>query len=229
MSPETAPFAFEPLLSLNDKRFHGLQLVYTEQPDKDLRPPSIEFLAELVSRWSDRSPPVRLTVPCDVPDVAASGFAGTWIAAARKASIEPSLLELGITPRHPLSNTGDLSTNLAMLREAGVGVCQLDFGAGHASLATWPLLPLTRVEVPPAFIDTQAEATAPILTSVFRMVDALGIVSSASGVETQRQMDLLQELGCMLVRGPAIAHRLTVAQAAPWLRENASQILPDPS
>lgn len=224
-----APFAFEPVLSLVDKQYKGLQLVYQGddspgyQPSVGHRPPGITFLADLVAGWSQHGSPLRFTFPVSIPEVATEGFADAWLFETRRTGIEPSLVELGLAPTHPPAEGAHLARNLAQLREAGVGLCQLDFGSGYATIGGWRDLPLTRVEVSPAFIESQDAPSAQMLNSILRLAESCGLTSSVRGVANGAQLRMLEELNCQFARGPAIGPKLVSVQVDYWLQRNGAR------
>jgi EAL domain-containing protein (putative c-di-GMP-specific phosphodiesterase class I) len=227
--PPIAPFAFEPVMSIAGKRFHGLQLVYQEEgspgyrPKAGHRPADIGLLADLVAEWRAHAPQAHFTFPCSFPEVAANGFADAWLSEARRVGIDPSFLELGLDPLYLPPQGAALTANLAQLRDAGVGICQLDFGTGYATMAAWVQVPLTRIELHPALFETTGSSAA-ILSSVSDMLNSLGFTPSARGVADEPQLELLAAHGCQLARGPAIAGSLRPIEVGVWLQEKKSRV-----
>ena len=93
--------------------------------------------------------------------------------------------------------------NLDKLRELGAKIGLDDFGIGYSSLSYLRRFPFDRIKIDRAFVegiegspDNQA-----IVSSITRLADALGMATTAEGVETRAQLDLLRKLGCHEAQG----------------------------
>ncbi|MCB5281101.1 Phytochrome-like protein cph2 [Arthrobacter sp. ES1] len=112
-----------------------------------------------------------------------------------------------------VSPVADLRSAAAQLREliaAGVGVALDDYGTAYSSLAMLRDLPLTGLKLDKSFIDTiDSDPTSAILVSgVIAPAKALGLTTTAEGVERQTQLTILQELGCDTAQGYLISRPL---------------------
>ena len=87
---------------------------------------------------------------------------------------------------------------LGELRQLGVRLVIDDFGVGYASLRYLHRLPLDILKIDREFISSLVEdaADATIVSTIISMAHNMGLSVVAEGVETQRQADVLQELGC---------------------------------
>jgi diguanylate cyclase (GGDEF)-like protein/PAS domain S-box-containing protein len=87
---------------------------------------------------------------------------------------------------------------LGELRRLGVRLVIDDFGVGYASLRYLHRLPLDILKIDREFISSLVEdaADATIVSTIISMAHNMGLSVVAEGVETQRQADVLQELGC---------------------------------
>jgi diguanylate cyclase (GGDEF)-like protein len=117
--------------------------------------------------------------------------------------LPPHRLELEVTEAALMQN-GDAT--LAMLNELkalGVRIALDDFGAGCSSLGYLRKFSFDRVKIDKSFVDDfhlSGDATA-IVRSVTGLCQALGMATTAEGVETARQFDGVQASGCTHVQG----------------------------
>jgi diguanylate cyclase (GGDEF)-like protein len=103
---------------------------------------------------------------------------------------------------------------LERFQEMGVGVACDDFGTGYSSLSSLRKLPFDTLKVDKSFIDTDSrdQRAGVILHSVIGMAHALGLAIVAEGIENQRQVDRLGELGCDYGQGFFIGKPMTARQ-----------------
>ncbi|WP_354157530.1 EAL domain-containing protein [Arthrobacter sp. UYCu512] len=133
-----------------------------------------------------------------------------------------------------MSPIADLRSAAAQLREliaAGVGVALDDYGTAYSSLAMLRDLPLTGLKLDKSFIDTidtiDSDPTSAILVSgVIAPAKALGLTTTAEGVERQTQLTILQELGCDTAQGYLISRPLPADQLDTVLRAKHARTEP---
>ncbi|MFW3615102.1 putative bifunctional diguanylate cyclase/phosphodiesterase [Billgrantia antri] len=118
--------------------------------------------------------------------------------------IEPAQLGLELTESVLLDErAGDIVPRLEALRAKGHRIAIDDFGMGYSSLSYLKNLPLDKLKLDRAFIRSLPDdlADAAIVSAVLAMARGLGLDVVAEGVETQGQLDFLQQAGCRLVQG----------------------------
>ena len=117
--------------------------------------------------------------------------------------IDPERVEFEITEHVLLQEHGVCTGNLEKLRELGTKIALDDFGIGYSSLSYLRRFPFDRIKIDRAFvdgIDTSADNQA-IVASITRLAGALGMATTAEGIETRAQLDLLRKLGCGEAQG----------------------------
>jgi diguanylate cyclase (GGDEF)-like protein/PAS domain S-box-containing protein len=100
----------------------------------------------------------------------------------------------------------DDDTALAMLKQLrvlGVQVAMDDFGTGYSSLSYLQRFPFDKIKIDRSFIETIADknGSAAIVQAVVDIAKSRNIMTTAEGVETPEQMEMLCALGCDEMQG----------------------------
>ena len=92
---------------------------------------------------------------------------------------------------------------LAELRRFGVRTSIDDFGAGFSNLAYLHRLPLDQIKIDRRFVQhlNSDPRSITLLRSSIELGRGLGLEVCVEGVESQRQLEILQQMGCNLVQG----------------------------
>ena len=93
---------------------------------------------------------------------------------------------------------------LHRLNEVGIEISIDDFGTGRSSLAVLTTLPLTELKIDRTFVRDLGitPQSSAVVTAIIALARALGLRRVvAEGVETQRQMEVLHQLGCTIMQG----------------------------
>ena len=120
------------------------------------------------------------------------------IAGALEAANLPSQrLDIEITESTLLDTRGDTRSTLDTLRARGLRISLDDFGTGYSSLSYLLSFPLDRIKIDRSFtIGLGIQERASILVeSVAAMSRKLGMCVLIEGVETERQMGVIESLG----------------------------------
>ena len=124
-------------------------------------------------------------------------------AALEASSLPPERLELELSETHLAQCLDEHLLRLAALRDLGVGVALDEFGAGAASLTLLKRLPLTTVKFDAVLLRDLAfsREDRAILQAVIQAAKALGLVTVATGIETEDQRATLAAMGCNAGQG----------------------------
>lgn len=112
-------------------------------------------------------------------------------------------LEFEITEHVLIEDAAGGAAMLERLRSLGVQIALDDFGTGYSSLSYLRRYPFDRIKIDRTFvadIETSDEARA-IVSTLTRLADALGMRTTAEGIERVGQLDLLRKLGCHEAQG----------------------------
>ena len=111
--------------------------------------------------------------------------------------------------------------NLQTLRRMGIDIEIDDFGTGHASI-------VSLLKIAPRTLKIDRELVMPItgtdeqrqlVRSIIEIGKSLNIKVVAEGVETWEHIRILQELGCDILQGYALARPMPLAAITPFVRE----------
>ena len=93
---------------------------------------------------------------------------------------------------------------LTHLHDLGVRIALDDFGTGYSSLSNLRKFPFDKIKIDRSFIADLSEANVDaiaVVRSVARLGASLGMATTAEGVETKDQLDLVRAEGCTEIQG----------------------------
>ena len=92
---------------------------------------------------------------------------------------------------------------LHQLRAVGVRIALDDFGTGYSSLSYLQRFPFDKIKIDRCFVNDIAEpdGSSSIVQAVVNIASARNMTTTAEGVETEAQKELLRALGCTEMQG----------------------------
>ena len=163
--------------------------------------------------------PVQILAP-NLPEIVQQALSDSGLA--------PQRLEIEITERIIMEDTERTLSNLRRLKELGVRIAMDDFGTGYSSLSYLRRFPFDKIKVDRTFVSDLAEGTehVVIVQAVVSIARALGLTTTAEGVEIGFQRDYLKALGYDEAQGflfsPAVPIEQVPALIAQWSNGEAS-------
>jgi predicted signal transduction protein with EAL and GGDEF domain len=124
-------------------------------------------------------------------------------AALAEARLDATRLELEITESLLLTDSESTIAALHELRGMGVRISMDDFGTGYSSLSYLRSFPFDKIKIDRTFmadLTTRADSQA-IIRAVIGLGQALGMTTTAEGVETEEQLAMVKEQGVSEVQG----------------------------
>jgi diguanylate cyclase (GGDEF)-like protein len=124
-------------------------------------------------------------------------------AALQASGLPADRLELEITESVLLQNSDGTLGILHELRAMGVKISLDDFGTGYSSLSYLRSFPFDKIKIDRSFVKelTTRDDSMAIIRAVTGLGKSLGIATTAEGVETSAQLELLRREGCTQVQG----------------------------
>ncbi|MBS0482387.1 MAG: EAL domain-containing protein [Proteobacteria bacterium] len=147
------------------------------------------------------------------------------------AQVEPARLELEITESVFLNDDEGTDAMFAALKRIGVRLALDDFGTGYSSLGYLKKAPFDKIKIDQSFVrgaTITGSRNGAIIASIVSLAEALGMETTAEGVETLDELDLVRMLGCSHVQGYIYERPLSLDQASEKLRVGTTAIAKGP-
>ena len=113
-------------------------------------------------------------------------------------------LELEITEGVFLSNDEHVHDMIGNLKKIGVKLALDDFGTGYSSLSYLQRVPFDKIKIDRSFVTGASDPegrNAALIRAMVGLAADLKMQTTAEGVETQEELQLVRDLGCSLVQG----------------------------
>ena len=119
------------------------------------------------------------------------------------SSLAPDRLELEITEAVLIRDDDEALVILHQLRALGVRIALDDFGTGYSSLSYLRRFPFDKIKIDRSFVSDigDADGSSTIVQAVVNMASACRMTTTAEGVETEIQREILRGLGCSEMQG----------------------------
>ena len=173
---------------------------------------------------------LRVAVNVSPVQFADDGFPALVAQVLAATGLAPERLELEITEGVFLQEGEMTTARFKALKGLGVRLALDDFGTGYSSLAYLQTAPFDKIKIDQSFV---RNATRPgsrnraIIAAIVALAQALGMDTTAEGVESFDQFDLMKSLSVSQVQGyiysPAIPNDAFVARLTQgdWVLEPA--------
>jgi diguanylate cyclase (GGDEF)-like protein len=152
-------------------------------------------------------------------------FVQTVKNALAKSRLPARRLELEITELVLMQGSESALALLHRLKDLGVDIAMDDFGTGYSSLGYLRSFPFDRIKIDQSFIRdlTSNKESLAILRAVVGLGSSLNIVTTAEGVETHSQLEVLRTEGCTDVQGYLLSPPKSKAAIMELLTSSGSQ------
>lgn len=130
----------------------------------------------------------------------------------RKYDVDSSMLRLEITETALLVEPDKSDAIVSKLRQSGFLVEIDDFGKGYSSLSLLKNIQADVLKIDMSFLREirDRERSRIILKSVISLAESLGMEVITEGVETERQLQALSEMGCSHFQGFYFSHPIPI-------------------
>ncbi len=211
---------FQPLIDTVTRHVTGFEaLLRWRHPERGLIAPDnfvhlleANGLIELVGAWAlgeacrqaVRWPaPIKVAVNLSLAQFVNVSLFDQIERAVREAGLDPTRLELEITETVVLRDTETTLATLHRLKGLGVRIALDDFGTGYSSLSYLQKFPFDKVKIDRSFIAnlTRTAESATIVRAVISLCTALGMATTAEGVESEAQFQAVAHERCAEAQG----------------------------
>ncbi len=151
--------------------------------------------------------------------------------ALASVQVDPGRLELEITESVFLSDDEGVDAMFAALKRVGVRLALDDFGTGYSSLGYLKKAPFDKIKIDQSFVrgaTITGSRNGAIIASIVSLAEALGMETTAEGVETLDELDLVRMLGCSHIQGYIYERPLARAEATLKLQTGLTAIAKGP-
>ncbi|RXG88673.1 EAL domain-containing protein [Bradyrhizobium zhanjiangense] len=167
---------------------------------------------------------VRIAINLSPAQFRSTELVPVVVGALASSGIAPHRLELEVTETVIMHDSDAVFAVLAQLRELGVRIALDDFGTGYSSLSFLQRFPFDKVKIDRSFVGELSSARAEahhLARAVVRFAVSLGKTTTAEGVETKEQLDILREEGCAETQGYYFSRPMPASDIATMLREDS--------
>ena len=174
---------------------------------------------------------VRVAVNVSPLQFANPALPSIVVQAIAQARIDPGRLELEITESVFLNDDEKNEDMFNALKRIGVRLALDDFGTGYSSLGYLKKAPFDKIKIDQSFVRGATEKgsrNGAIISSIINLAEALDMETTAEGVETHDELDMMRALGCSHIQGYIYEKALTASQVAQRLAEGAQAVAHGP-
>jgi len=147
---------------------------------------------------------MRVAVNISAAQLTGAGLAKTVLSALASTRLQPSRLELEVTESVFLGDDAATLASLERLRALGVRLVLDDFGKGYSSFGYLSRAHFAKIKIDQSFVRGAAEGAqdcVAIVNAILALARGLGVETTAEGVETERQAEVMRQLGCTQLQG----------------------------
>lgn len=117
--------------------------------------------------------------------------------------VDSKCMDIEITESIEIEDEYRISEISDLFQGVGTSISIDDFGTGYSSLSYLKMFPFDRIKIAKPMIDSISLEgyDMQIVKAIIMLAKSIGIKTIAEGVETQKQLDILIDLGCEEVQG----------------------------
>jgi diguanylate cyclase (GGDEF)-like protein/PAS domain S-box-containing protein len=146
---------------------------------------------------------IRIAVNVSPVQFRSHAFSLKVINTLATSGLPANRLELEITEAVLIRDDEATLNLLQHLRSIGVRIALDDFGTGYSSLSYLRRFPFDKIKIDRSFVDgvTEADGSFAIVEAVINIASAQNMTTTAEGIETEPQREMLRDLGCTEMQG----------------------------
>lgn len=178
-------------------------------------------------RWFDAGlPPFVIAVNVSAQQFNHSDLFSTVRRTLDRCDFPPEYLELEFTESGLLDDVAHSLDTIEKLRTLGIKLSIDDFGTGYSSLSYLKQFKVEKLKIDQSFVrDLEDSGDLGIVRAIIQLGKTLQLAVIAEGVESRKQMEILQSLGCHEVQGYLISRPLPSAEFGGFIaRWNSGQV-----
>jgi EAL domain-containing protein (putative c-di-GMP-specific phosphodiesterase class I) len=167
--------------------------------------------------WDD----LHVAVNISPKQLLAGNFVSRIRAIIEAAQVKPEQIVLEVTESVLIESLEQSVEKMQQLHDFGVALALDDFGTGYSSLTYLKSLPVDILKIDKSFIDKNCtdHDQRQLVASMIELGHALNLTIVAEGVETEPQLELLQQYGCDCIQGYIFSKPLPEPAALAFLEQ----------
>ncbi len=181
---------------------------------------------EDAAKWPDN---LRIAVNVSPIQFANPNLPQIVLSALAHSGLPPRRLELEITESVFLGDSKDTDQTFAALKKIGVRLALDDFGTGYSSLGYLKTAPFDKIKIDQSFVrgapDPNSRNNA-IITSIVALANALGMDTTAEGIESVDQLETMRKLGVSHIQGYLYSLPVSAAHVSEKVQSGRWEIAP---
>ncbi len=153
------------------------------------------------ANWPSR---VKVAVNVSGEQLLDPDFIDSVVTALAMSGLPPQRLEIEVTESIFVRDAAIARSALERIMALGCGVALDDFGTGYSSLGYIRNMKFSTIKVDRSFVQGAAQGSPEslaIIRAVVAMADALDMSTTAEGVETEAELEVIRKLGCKKIQG----------------------------
>lgn len=211
--------SFEALLRWNSEE-HGsvspAKFIPLAEDTRLIVPIGEWVLREACKEAMNWPPHVRVAVNVSGEQLLDRNFAPSVVGALSASGLPANRLEVEVTESIFVRDTNQARAALGQVMALGCGVALDDFGTGYSSLGYLRELRFSTIKVDRTFVQGAAAGnpeSLAIIRAVVAMADSLEMETTAEGVETETELDVIRTLGCGKIQGYLFGRPMSADEA----------------
>jgi EAL domain-containing protein (putative c-di-GMP-specific phosphodiesterase class I)/AmiR/NasT family two-component response regulator len=171
--------------------------------------------------FHDQGIPISISINLATETIAHPSFMQQIAACMGRHRILPDYVTFEMPESSVLTNDPNFLERLVRLRMLGYGLAIDDYGTGRSNLQLLARIPFSELKIDRSFVDgaSKKRAIGVVLSSCLGLARSLDRKSVAVGVETKKDWDFLQGLGCTYAQGYHIAKPMEASALREWLED----------
>ncbi|MCW2361983.1 MULTISPECIES: putative bifunctional diguanylate cyclase/phosphodiesterase [Sphingobium] len=184
----------------------------------------LETACKTACHWPDA---VSLSVNVSAQQLCDPEIVPQISAALAQSGLPASRLELEVTESVFMQEETGASQALDRLAKMGIRLSLDDFGTGYSSLGYLSRARFDTIKVDQSFIHGAARGqreSLAIINAVVAMATSLGLETTAEGVETEGEYDIIRALGCSKIQGYYFGRPMSRDESIGLFGRSATQV-----
>jgi diguanylate cyclase (GGDEF)-like protein len=167
---------------------------------------------------------VRVAVNVSGEQLLEPNFTSSVVSALSQSGLMANRLEIEVTESIFLRDATQARAALEHVMALGCRIALDDFGTGYSSLGYLRKLRFSTIKVDRSFVQGAATGnpeSLAIIRAVVAMADSLDMSTTAEGAETEKEVEMIRQLGCRKIQGYYFGRPMSAKDAEALFRTRA--------